>query len=81
MALSKKHYVAIAKIITDARVKRSTVLGIGPRISPEGAYSCAVHLIAWDLAHYFGSQSAAFDKKRFLTACGVVEQHVQEEQR
>ena len=62
MGLTKKNYVAIAKIIKERKediIDQAIVYGI--------------EFITQDLADYFATDNPLFDKKRFLIACGVEE--------
>lgn len=60
MATSKKDYIAIAAVIKAASETR-------PVMSPRGTRE----YIAVKVADYFATQNPAFDRARFLQACGV----------
>jgi hypothetical protein len=65
-AFTRQHYIAIAKIIADARQAKShTGVDIGDGIDE------ACDTIAVALANMFAIDNPAFDKGRFLTAAGV----------
>ena len=55
MSLSRKHYVAVAAILSEYTDNGTHTPGF----------------IAEDLASYFASDNPAFDRQRFLKACGV----------
>lgn len=59
MSMSRKHFVAVAATIA-TEVRRSE--------TPE--VTTALENVARDLAFVFKSDNTAFDKARFLTACG-----------
>lgn len=58
MAMSKKDYVMIAAIVSDA-IAGKTLGEVAP-----------VELIANNMADAFKKDNTAFDKKRFMIACG-----------
>ncbi len=62
---SRKDYVAVAKIINDAQPL--------PGSTPTAATitRCSLENVAQDLAKYFATDNARFDRARFLAACGV----------
>lgn len=57
MALSRKHFVAVAAILSE-------------RISEPGC-NHAVESVALDLAAFFAAENPNFDRGRFLAAAGV----------
>jgi hypothetical protein len=63
MALSKKHYIAIAKVMRENRESYSS--------SWDPNLFRANRDIANALAHYFTSDNHRFDGERFLKACGL----------
>ena len=68
MSMSKKDYVAIA-----AAIHRSGMaLNIGRKAKAETlGNERALRLVAGDLAATLAADNPAFDKARFLAACGV----------
>lgn len=71
MALSKKHFTAIAAQINTQR--EALVAVCGPRASGNTTSNVA-HSVLESLAHSlcdtFASENAQFDRARFLKACG-----------
>lgn len=72
MACSKKDYVAVAEEVRKARQIAMSL----PAVSSDSQQwqVQGIEDLARRLALYFGSQSQAFDKARFLKACGIGEQ-------
>lgn len=66
MALSRKNYEAVAKIIDLARIQPGTS---GTRDDWDRGYQSAVENIACQLSDYFGEDSPSFDAHRFIAAC------------
>ena len=67
MALSKKHFIAIAADI------KSCVANIDPSPEyavPRAAARAALYLLAEKLCDTFTAENAQFDRARFLKACG-----------
>lgn len=63
MSTSKKDYVAIAKIIAAEH---------GAWTGPQAAVARdAVRAVAGGLADHFARDNPAFDRTRFLAACGI----------
>ena len=57
-AFSKQHYIALAKIVKEAR--------------EGGGHSCEiVNMMAVRLADYLASDNPRFDRAQFATACGL----------
>jgi hypothetical protein len=66
MAMSRKHYVQVARIIRD------NVEFSGRQFSDHGAsYAVGVSAVARDLADMFRQDNPAFDRSRFYMACGL----------
>ena len=71
MAMSRKHFEAIAATLRDARITPTD-----SEISPfdegfnEGSLA-ASSKIARGLADYFATENPNFDRQRFLKACGL----------
>lgn len=63
MSMSKKDYVAVANIISNARANTSE----GDKVARE-----AITYIASDLAREFAKGNKLFDSGKFLRACGLV---------
>jgi len=61
--MTKKHYEAIAEVINDVI-----------RPYDERAVQNLVYDVTNDLADYFESDNPRFDRDRFLTACGIMEE-------
>jgi hypothetical protein len=67
--MSRKHYIAIAAMIARNRI-------LGPvRTAEDSAANAAAQavldLVAMQSADIFEKDNAAFDRARFLAACGV----------
>ncbi len=62
--LSRKHYVVIAAVIDNARKDASRTA-----FDVNGAAACSK--ITHELANYFASDNPAFNRAKFLAACGV----------
>ena len=65
MSLSRKHYEAVAGIIFDAVAVEDHDDKVW------NGRQDAIHEIASTVAGYFASDNPAFDRQRFLKACGV----------
>lgn len=66
MAMSRKHYTEVAKIVRD------NVEFAGRQVSDHGAsYAVGVSAVARDLADMFRKDNPAFDRSRFYMACGL----------
>jgi hypothetical protein len=65
MSLSKQNYVAIAKVIQEAKKRALRQKGI--RIGAAGYAS--LHEAQEALANYFAQDNPNFDRGRFLAAC------------
>lgn len=57
--MTKKHYVSLARELADALATATTEEAVGIRV--------AIHILCAELK----AQNRAFDKARFLTACGM----------
>ena len=68
--MTKKHYIAIAKIIEEQLNNAQLVNPLVSQDIKEGA-QIALSCIAESLADYFQDETPAFDRARFLAACGV----------
>ena len=64
--MSKKHYIEVAKII------KKHIKNTGDT-TEEVSPTEAIKYVAVDLAQVFINDNQRFDRKRFLTACGVNE--------
>jgi hypothetical protein len=64
--MTKKHYVAIAEIITD--YKKSQVISLPENNQP---YITAASELSLRIADYFVKDNPNFDRNRFLKACGL----------
>jgi len=75
MSCSKKDYVAIARII-QVRIDaaRPIPTDTDTLMKMRRAQFTTAEAIGFNLAEYFGAQSPAFDRARFLKACGIGEQ-------
>lgn len=71
MALSKKHFIAIA---TKISLQREAVVAVwGPRASGNTTSNVAhsvLESLARDMCADFAAENPNFDSHRFLTACG-----------
>ena len=67
MTLSKKHYIAIAKIVNDW----ITFYEHPDRIQNYRDALTSARILAKDLSDYFEKDNPNFDSKRFLNACGI----------
>lgn len=67
MAMSRKHYTEVAKIIKTERELAETFSDLSAKI----AVKHSTNAIAEDLANFFKRDNAAFDRARFLDACGI----------
>lgn len=67
MALSKKHYVAVARFIKDRRQFHDRAMTSGY----VSGFHAGVEALAWDLAGYFAAENPEFSRVRFLDACGI----------
>jgi hypothetical protein len=65
MSLSRKHYCAVAAIIS----RHAVIEGYGPEL--DSATKRIVGELADDLASMFASDNPNFDRARFLAACKV----------
>lgn len=65
MSLSRKHYTAVADVFAPRLVNAPT------GTDWDFGYTCAAKAIANDLADIFAADNPAFDRARFLAACGV----------
>lgn len=69
MAMSRKHYTEIAEILK----RELTAIDTFTKSYTEGERAAArltVSAISLDLASFFKRDNSAFDRDRFLTACG-----------
>lgn len=64
--MTKKHYVAISKIIKEKAQTIEKKDGSIMHVVPLGA-------LTYELASYFKSENALFDHARFMDACGIIE--------
>lgn len=62
MSMSKKHYETIARVLRVHR-ESATLLPLAEEVIDD---------VARDLATGFYSDNPAFDRERFLIACGVI---------
>ena len=62
MAFTRKHYVAVAEIIADAKQKEQDYKKVGFDVR---------EFIALELADMFSQDNDRFSYDRFLLACGV----------
>lgn len=71
MAMSKKHYEAVARRVKD-RLDAATTEHSGGLIdsTAKKAVHAAMRELARDLAVDFREDNPNFDRQRFLTACG-----------
>ena len=67
--MSKKHYIAIAEVFAKARSKEQDLRDVGVPTKNLQAATC--DLIATQLALVMATDNPAFDRARFLAACGV----------
>ena len=69
--MSKKHYVALAKIFA---LRRQLVFNAGGTSDPyrQGAVA-ATNALVYEAADYFASDNPRFDRDRFLADCGLGE--------
>lgn len=68
MSMSKKDYIAIARAIS---VTTRDYQSLPDHVQRDEQAMMAD--LAWTIADYCQSQSSAFDRARFLAACGVSE--------
>lgn len=69
MAMSRKHYTEVAAIVRQNR-QETEMLGEPGEIA---AARKAIEYVAKDLAGFFKRDNSAFDRARFLDACGIGE--------
>lgn len=68
MALSKKHYEAVARDVRNQIVDTRALYASRPDLADEKV--AAVTALANRLANTFAQDNSAFDRARFLNACG-----------
>ncbi len=72
--MTKKHFSKIALIIADSvsdKIEKSKKTG-WESDQASRAYKAASSQIALDLADFFEDENPAFDRSRFLNACGII---------
>ena len=72
--MTKKHFNKIALIIADSVSDKIDKSGKSGWESEQiaRAYKMAASQIALDMADFFADENPAFDRSRFLNACGVL---------
>ena len=68
--MTKKHFISIAKIIKEQLENEQLANPLVSQDIKDGA-EIAVSCIAESLADYFQDENPAFDRSRFLAACGI----------
>jgi hypothetical protein len=68
--MTKKHFIKISAIIKDTIDKSKREGWESSQVSR--ALVVASETIALDMADYFAKENPAFDRSRFLVACGVL---------
>lgn len=61
--MTKKHFEALARILKDNQVEIHSDFDRG--------YIAGVEGVAHEMADYFASENPRFNRKQFLTACGI----------
>lgn len=67
MAMSRKHYTDVAEIVKS----NLAAAKIMDTMEEADAAKAILRSVASDLASFFKRDNSAFDRQRFLTACGL----------
>lgn len=71
MALTKKHFIAIAREISSERDNALSIIAEGPVTEAEQrGRLAALENMAHSMCALFRAENPAFDQERFLKACG-----------